>query len=132
MRALLLHSIATTTPSAPCENEKRDASNEMPTAEQTEFKAYLDKHGVEEAMSVAVNRLMKMKERPPDPVATIGRMLCSIATSATKPEDTKPKDMSAAEEPAVVRKLRADVSQASADDLLDALARGEQYVAQLR
>ncbi len=104
----------------------------MPTAEQTRFKAYLDKHGVEEAMSFAVDRLMKMKERPPDPVATIGRILCSIATSATKPEDTKPKDMSAAEEPAVVRKLRADVSQASADDLLDALSRGAQQVAQLR
>ena len=40
--------------------------------------------------------------------------------------------MAAAEEPAVVRKLRADVSQASADDLLDALARGDQQVAQLR
>ena len=61
----------------------------MPTAEQTEFKAYLDKHGVEEAMSVAVDRLMKMKERPPDPVAFIGRILCSIDATATKPEDTE-------------------------------------------
>ena len=50
----------------------------MPTAEQTRFKAYLDKHGVEEAMSFAVDRLMKMKERPPDPVAAIGRILCGI------------------------------------------------------
>ena len=87
MIILLFHSIATTAPSVP--SEKTDASNEMPTAEQTEFKAYLDKHGVEEAMSVAVNRLMKMKERPPDPVATIGRILCSIDATATKPEDTE-------------------------------------------
>ena len=61
----------------------------MPTAEQTEFKAYLDKHGVEEAMSVAVDRLMKMKERPPDPVAAIGRILCEIGATATKPEDNE-------------------------------------------
>ena len=32
----------------------------------------------------------------------------------------------------MVRKLRADVSQASADDLLDALSQGDQQVAQLR
>ena len=58
-------------------------------AEMAEAAAYLDKHGVEEAMSVAVNRLMKMKERPPDPVAFIGRILCSIDATATKPEDTE-------------------------------------------
>ena len=39
-------------------------------------------------MSVAVNRLMKMKERPPDPVAFIGRSSAG-RRRATKPEDTE-------------------------------------------
>ena len=60
----------------------------MPTAEEiASFKAYLDKHGVEEAMSFAVDKVMR--ERPPNPVATIGRILCGIDANATKPEDTE-------------------------------------------
>ena len=45
-------------------------------AEMAEAAAYLEQHRVTEAMSLAVNQVMK--ERPPDPVAAIGRILCGI------------------------------------------------------
>ena len=49
-------------------------------AEMAEAAAYLEQHRVTEAMSLAVNQVMK--ERPPDPVAAIGRILCGIDAAA--------------------------------------------------
>ena len=70
----------------------------------------------EEAVGHAVDAANLQEEQlSPDAVVRfVGQHLMRCGTKA------------AAEEPTVVRKLRADVSQASADDLLDALARGEQ------
>ena len=77
---------------------------------------------LEEAVGLAVDaaNLQEAQLSPDAVVRFVGQHLMRFGTKA------------AAEEPTVVRKLRADVSQASADDLLDALARGNQQVAQLR
>ena len=77
---------------------------------------------LEEAVGHAVDAAnLREEQLSPDAVVRfVGQHLMRFGTKA------------ASEEPAVVRKLRADVSQASADDLLDALARGEQQVVQLR
>ena len=77
---------------------------------------------LEEAIGHAVDAANHQKEQlSPDAVVRfVGQHLMRFGTKA------------ASEEPAVVRKLRADVSSASADDVIDALARGDQQVAQLR
>ena len=56
-------------------------------AEMAEAAAYLEQHRVTEAMSLAVNQVMK--ERPPDPVAAIGRILCGIDAAATAATPTQ-------------------------------------------
>ena len=78
---------------------------------------------LEEAVGHAVDAAnLREEQLTPDAVVRfVGQHLMRFGTKAA-----------ASEEPTVVRKLRADVSQASADDLLDALARGDQQVAQLR
>ena len=77
---------------------------------------------LEEAVGHAVDAANLQEEQlSPDAVVRfVGQHLMRFGTKA------------ASEEPAVVRKLRADVSSASADDVIDALARGDQQVAQLR
>ena len=77
---------------------------------------------LEEAVGHAVDAANLQEEQlSPDAVVRfVGQHLMRFGTKA------------ASEEPAVVRKLRADVSQASADDVLDALSWGERQVVQLR
>jgi len=43
-------------------------------------KEYLEAHGVEAAVARAVTQILK--ERPADPVAAIGKILCGAATNA--------------------------------------------------
>ena len=84
---------------------------------------------LEEAIGHAVDAA-KLQEEPFSPDAVVrfvGQHLMRFGTKAASEEPAPARD-----EPAVVRKLRADVSQASTDDLIDALARGDQQVAQLR
>ena len=77
---------------------------------------------LEEAVGHAVDAANLQEEQlSPDAVVSfVGQHLMRFGT------------MAASEEPALVRKLCADVSQASADDVLDALSRGERQIVQLR
>ena len=74
---------------------------------------------LEEAVGHAVDAAnLREEQLTPDAVVRfVGQHLMRFGSKAASEE---------------VRKLRADVSHASADDVLDALARGEQQVAQLR
>ena len=67
-------------------------------AEMAEAAAYLEQHRVTEAMSVAVNQVMK--ERPPDPIAAIGRILCGIDAAAPAATPTQLTTGSGAAAPA--------------------------------
>ena len=109
----------------------------MPTAEEiASFKAYLAEHGVEEAMSVAVDRVMK--ERPPDPVAAIGRILCGIdaaAPAATPTELTASGAARPSSEPATkeLQELRAkmDALLAPLQQAVEAEAAGAAHATKL-